>query len=80
VQTALVAAHRCHYVRSTERGPAFFRFVAKAVAVDLCCFFSAHIDIVVGHHRRKKARLKAGQHRLEPVSSSDLSMSCPDEI
>ena len=48
VQSALVATHRSHRARATERRPRFFGFVAKTVAIDLCCFISAHIDIVVG--------------------------------
>ena len=57
---ALVTTHGAGRTGSAKWRSAGLTFVAKAIAIDLGCFFSTHIDIVVAPRRRKKARLRAG--------------------
>jgi hypothetical protein len=51
VKTALVATHSLVGLDPPNGDPPALLFVAKAIAINLGCFFSAHIDIVVGHNR-----------------------------
>jgi hypothetical protein len=48
VKPALVATHGAGGAGASKRRSTRFAFVAKSIAVDLCCFFSTHAAIVVG--------------------------------
>jgi hypothetical protein len=48
VKPALVATHGAGGAGASKRRSTRFAFVAKSIAVDLCCFFSTHVAIVVG--------------------------------
>jgi hypothetical protein len=48
VKSALVATHGAGGAGASKRRSTRFAFVAKSIAVDLCCFFSTHAAIVVG--------------------------------